>query len=253
MKNIKLVIEYCGAEYCGWQVQNNGLAIQHVLEEQLSRLTGEQIRVNGSGRTDAGVHALGQTANFKTCSSIPPEGFAAALNSSLPDDISIVSASEVPEDWHARFSAVGKHYRYVMCARKQALMHSRAALIRYTLDVDLMREAAERFCGEHDFAAFMASGSSVSSTVRTIHKVNISRKKMGINEDDLIVFDVWGNGFLYNMVRIMAGTLIDIGRGHLDISCIDEAYRTGKRSVLGHTAPAEGLYLVEVFYDPIEK
>ena len=250
MRNIKLVIEYCGADYCGWQVQNNGLAIQHVLEKQLSRLTGEKIKINGSGRTDAGVHALGQTANFNTESNIPAEGFVSALNNYLPEDIAIVSACEVPEDWHARFSATGKHYRYVICGRKQAIMHSRAAVVRYKLDAEKMQQAADRLCGEHDFAAFMASGSSVSSTVRTVHKAVISREKsLADAQNGFLIFDVWGNGFLYNMVRIMAGTLIDIGRGHLDIGCIDEAFATGDRSRLGHTAPAEGLYLVEVFYD----
>jgi len=247
MRNIKLVIEYDGTNYCGWQVQNNGLAIQYVLEAELSKLTGdESVKVNGSGRTDAGVHALGQTVNFHTESNIPVEGFVSALNSRLPSDVTVVSAEEVAEDWHARYSAVGKHYRYVISLGKSAVLSSKVAEVRYKLDVDLMAEAAKLFEGEHDFVAFMASGSQVKSTVRTVTSAEVREGEMDGRQ--YVVFDVYGNGFRYNMVRIMAGTLIDIGRGHLDKQCVLDAYESGERGVLGHTAPASGLYLVEVFY-----
>ena len=248
MRNIKLVIEYDGTSYHGWQSQNNALAVQDVIEKAIMTLTGEKCSLIGSGRTDAGVHALGQVANFITNSNIPAEKFSYALNNILPDDIVIRSSKQVPESFHARFNAIGKKYRYVIYNSRQrsALHRNRAYFVPYSLELHLMEKAMEYFVGTHDFTAFKASDSSVKTSVRTITGTWLKK------EDEIITFEVAGNGFLYNMVRIIAGTIIEAGMGKIAPDSIPYIIESRDRKKAGRTAPPHGLYLMEVYY-PEEK
>lgn len=246
MKNIKLVIEYDGTNYCGWQVQENGPSIQAEIEKALFAVTGETISINGSGRTDAGVHARGQVASFNTESSIPPEKFVYALNNKLPGEIVIKESSEVPLDFHARFSAIGKKYSYLILNSRfpSALLRNHAYHVNYCerLDIGKIKVAAEAFIGTYDFSGFMAAGSKVSNTVRTIHDVSIEQ------EEELIRFIFKGNGFLYNMIRIMTGTLLYAGIGKINPEDIKDIILSRDRERAGLTVPAQGLYLEEVYY-----
>ena len=244
MVNIKLTIEYNGSNYCGWQVQPNGPSVQQVIEDAILILTGQKTRINGSGRTDSGVHAKGQTASFNTKSNIPPVAFSKALNHHLPSDISIVHSCEVNKDFHSRFSAIGKHYTYVILNRstRSPLNGKKAYRVGNNLDIEGMMRAAKHFEGTHDFKGFMAAGSQVSSTIRTITEISVVRIK------DKIKIDVKGTGFLYNMVRIIAGTLLQCGTGKLNAKDIPGIILTGNREAAGPTLPAHGLYLIEVFY-----
>lgn len=244
MVNIKLTIEFDGTPYHGWQSQENAETVQDTIEAAIEKITGEHSPLTGSGRTDAGVHAIGFVANFRTSSRIPPERFSFALNSVLPDDISIIKSEEAAEDFHARFSSTGKKYRYIIfnADRRPALMRNRACHVSGPLDVSLMREAAQHFEGTFDFSAFMAAGSIVESTIRTVRKATIEK------QGELIVFEIEGSGFLYNMVRIMAGTLIEVGQGKISPEAISGIISGKDRSNAGKTAGASGLYLVEVYY-----
>lgn len=247
MRNIKLIIEYDGTNYCGWQTQQNGPSIQAEIEKALGKLTGERIRINGSGRTDAGVHAKGQVANFETVSTIPGDKFSYALNNLLPRDIVIKESKEAAPDFHARFSAIGKKYRYLVINSKfpSALYRNYAYHVNYCerLDIDRIEKAAKGFIGTYDFSGFMAAGSKVSDTVRTIYELTIEREK------DFICFNCTGNGFLYNMVRIIAGTLLYAGIGKIDPEEIKDIIMSKDRERAGMTVPAHGLYLEEVYYN----
>jgi tRNA pseudouridine38-40 synthase len=244
MKNILLEIEYDGTNYCGWQVQKNGVAIQQKIEEAIECLTGEKLRINGAGRTDSGVHALGQTATFNTDSTIPSSNLSKALNQILPKDISIISSRKVPVDFHARFSATGKIYRYIILNRQQRSPFYERKAYKYgkKLDIAAMKEAAVHFTGSHDFKAFMASGSSVEDTVRRIERLDVSK------DGDLITIEIEGNGFLYNMVRIIAGTLVECGEGRKRTTEIPGIISDCNRQAAGRTLPGHGLYLVKVKY-----
>lgn len=244
MRKIKLKIEYDGSKYHGWQYQDNAVSVQEVLSRAIKKLTGEDILPEGAGRTDAGVHAYGQTASFNTDSRIPAEKFSTALNTFLPDDISINMSEQVEDDFHARFSAKGKHYRYMIFNRplRSALLAGRAWHVRERLDLDAMREASQYFLGHHSFKAFCAAGHSVKTFDRTIFRSEWSA------EGDVLVFDTCGDGFLYNMVRIMVGTMVDIGKGRFSPEIVRTAIETGERNAIGVTAPPTGLYLMEVYY-----
>lgn len=244
MGNIKLIIEYDGTGYHGWQSQANAVTVQDVIEKAIKNLIGEECSLIGSGRTDTGVHALGQVANFFTKSNIPPEKFSYALNNILPKDIVIRSSEEVPEDFHARYDAKGKKYRYIIYNSKQrsALLRNRAYFVSHPLDINLIEEAADHFIGTHDFAAFRASDSSVKSSVRTISDIWVKR------EDENIILEVAGNGFLYNMVRIIAGTMVEVGMGRIPANTIPCIIESRDRRKAGRTAPPQGLYLMEVYY-----
>lgn len=245
MKNIRLVIEYDGTDYCGWQIQPNGITVQQCINDALSRLEGKAINVTGAGRTDSGVHALGQTANFITQSNIPPEKYRDALNSLLPDSIRVNYSEEVPFSFNARFSAKKKTYKYTV-----RNSHSASAIgCRYeyhfpgSLDIESMRRACEYYTGEHDFAAFMASGSSVKDTVRTVFDAHIDV------DMPLIVFNVTGNGFLYKMVRFMTGTLLDIGRGKYKPEYVKLLLEKKGDVKAATAAPAKGLLLYGIEYE----
>ena len=244
MRKIHLIVEYDGTNYAGWQRQSNAMTVQEKLENAVKKLTGESLCVHGASRTDAGVHALGQSAHFETESRIPADKFSFALNTMLPEDIRVVLSEEVDEDFHSRFSTRGKRYRYLFydAPHAGALNRNTHAHIIYPLDVEKMNREAQDLVGTHDFGAFAASGSVVKDTVRTIYKAEVTRNG---REVCLIVE---GNGFLYNMVRIIAGTLIYIGTGKLEMGAFKRAIETGNRLDLGVTAPAHGLTLMKVFY-----
>lgn len=245
MRNIKLTIEFDGTAYHGWQSQNNAITVQDVVTAALSDLTGEDCSLTGSSRTDAGVHAQGFVCNFHTSSSIPADKFAFALNTRLPDDIVVIGSEVAADDFHARFSAKGKTYRYLIHNSKfpSALLRDRAYHVYYPLDIDAMRKAAGFFIGTHDFYAFSAAGGSVKTTVRTITDAKVTSQF-----DNLIELRITGDGFLYNMVRIIAGTLIEVGFGRLKSDDIPELITGLDRRKAGRTAPAHGLYLLEVYY-----
>ena len=244
MRRIHLIIEYDGAAYAGWQRQANALAVQQVIEEKLTKLTGERIVVHGASRTDAGVHALGQSAHFDTDSRIPAEKFSYALNALLPSDIRIRASEAAAPDFHARFSSTGKRYRYLFydAPHAGALNRNTHAHSIYPLDARRMAQEAHSLVGTHDFAAFAASGSVVKDTVRTIWQADVTRC------ENNVMLIIEGNGFLYNMVRIIAGTLAGVGSGKLAPGALARAIETGNRLDLGVTAPAHGLTLMEVFY-----
>ena len=246
MRRIHLIVEYDGTNYAGWQRQSNAMTVQEKLERAVKRLTGEDVCVSGASRTDAGVHALGQSAHFDTESRIPADKFSFALNTMLPPDIRVVRSEEVAADFHSRFSGRGKRYRYLIHAAPHAGALNRLthAHVIYPLDVEKMRAEARSLVGTHDFGAFAASGSVVKDTVRTIWRADVEQRGAEI------CLIVEGNGFLYNMVRIIAGTLIGVGSGKLAPGAIARAIESGSRLDLGITAPAHGLTLMEVFYDP---
>ena len=244
MRNIKLTIEYDGTNFSGWQIQKDKRTIEEELETALAKILKEEVKVIGSGRTDAGVHAMGQVANFKTDKTIKPEELHAALNTMLPYDIVILNVEEVDDSFNARISAKAKHYRYVINNAKfpSALNANREYHYKYFLDTESMQLAANDLKGIHDFRAFMAAGSTVKDTEREIYDIQVAR--LG----NRVILDVVGNGFLYNMVRIIAGTLIDVGSGKLDICVIKNMIETGDRNLGGRTVAPEGLFLVNVSY-----
>jgi len=242
---ILLTLEYDGTDYAGWQRQLNGPSVQEALEDALRRATGTDTRITGASRTDAGVHALGQRAHFDTASSIPPDGYPLVLGTLLPRDIAVTQSVAVPDSVHARFSAKGKEYTYRILNRRSpsALRRRFTAHVPVPLCFEAMMQALPMLEGTHDFAAFVAAGGSQKTTVRRIDRINLVR------QEDEIILTVAGNAFLYNMVRIIAGTLIDIGKGRLDAGCVARAIETGDRLQLGATAPACGLELTRVFYE----
>lgn len=244
MKNIKLVIEYDGAHYGGWQKQNNNKTIQGVLEKAISKATGEEIEVIGSSRTDAGVHAKGMVANFKTNSSIPAERFREAINRNLPDDIAILSSEEVEEGFHARYSSKGKTYSYTIINRyeKVAIGKDYCCLVKEPLNVENMEEACKHFIGKHDFSAFKTNGSSVKTSVRTVSELYIEK-----NQENIKIY-ISADGFLYNMVRIIVGTLVEVGKGKIKVEDIPKIIKSLDRTKAGPCIKANGLVLEKVFY-----
>lgn len=245
-RNIKMIIEFDGTNYCGWQTQENGPTVQEAIEKALFKLTEEKIVVNGSGRTDSGVHARGMVANFYTNCRIPGDRIAFALNCILPDDISIKSTEDTSMLFHARFDAKGKHYRYWIRNSRYPSAYDRhhSWWITYCekLQVEKMREAAAHFVGTHDFSSCMAAGSKVTDAVRTIYSIEIHE------EGEDLYIDFKGNGFLYNMVRIITGNLVYCGVGRFKPEEIPVILEKKDRKLGGITAPPEGLHLMEVYY-----
>ena len=245
MRNIKLTIEYDGKPYNGWQKQPNKPNIQGEIERAIYNITKEEVDLIGSGRTDAGVHALGQVANFKTNSNIPIEKLALAINSQLKNSIIIKKAEEVDERFHSRYNAKHKTYRYIInnspCGT--AIYRNLEYCFPIKLDVAKMQEAAKYFEGEHDFKAFKSSGTSAKNSVRTIYNASVKQK------GEKIIIELTGNGFLYNMVRIISGTLLDVGLQKIKPEEIKNIIEEKDRQKAGKTLPAHGLYLVEVKYN----
>lgn len=248
MRRIVLIIEYDGTAYVGWQVQPNGISVQEMLTKALASLTGESPSLHASGRTDSGVHARAQAAHFDTECRIPADKFAFALNTLLPPDIRIKASFEVPgegeNEFHSRFSVKKKHYRYTVlnCAHNCCFTRNYALHIHAPLDLDRLNAAAELFLGEHDFNAFKASGSRAATTVRTIYLSRWTR------DGNCLYYDVAGSGFLYNMVRIMVGTMLRVGMGYEDMGFIENALAHPERGNAGDTAPAHGLMLYGIEY-----
>lgn len=244
MRNIKIIIEYDGKKFGGWQKQPNKLNIQGEIEKAIEEITGEVTELNASGRTDAGVHSLGQTANFKTNSTIDIEKIPVAINSKLKQSIRIISAEEVDERFHARYSCTGKKYRYIINNSKygSAIYRDLEYHMPIKLNVADMKKAIKHFEGEHDFKGFKASGTSSKSSVRTIYSAKV------IEEGEKIIIELEGNGFLYNMVRIISGTIVDVGLGKIKPEDIPEIIKSKDRTKAGKTLPPQGLYLVEVYY-----
>ena len=242
---VLITVSYDGTAYAGWQRQQNALAVQQVVEEALSSLTGESITVTGSSRTDAGVHALGQMVHFDTASRIPADKYPFALNTCLPADIRALQGRDVAPSFHARFDAKGKKYTYRIhnAPHASALYRNLCAHVPQKLNFDLMKKSLNDLIGTHDFAAFQAAGGTAKTTVRTIHDVALD--KSGCD----LTLTIRGNAFLYNMVRIIAGTMLDIGMGRLPEDAFSRAIVTGDRLALGITAPACGLELTEVYYE----
>ena len=245
MKRIKLTVAYDGTNYHGWQVQPNAVTIEGKLNEAISELTKETIQVIGASRTDAGVHALGNVAVFDTESRIPGGKFSYALNQRLPDDIVIQQSQEVDKDFHPRYCTCEKTYEYVILNRKFPLPEYRNTAFFYygDLDIKAMQEATTAFLGEHDFAGFCSAGAQVKTTVRTIYELTVEKK-----DNDMICIRVRGNGFLYNMVRIIAGTLLEVGKGNIEAKSLENRIAAADRSQAGPTAPARGLKLIRIQY-----
>ena len=241
---LRVVVSYDGTDFHGWQRQPGMRTVQGVLEDGIRELLGEQVFVRGAGRTDAGVHADGQVASLALASRIPPYGLLRGLNSILPDDVALLDVAEAALDFDARFSARGKVYRYTVWNHLvRAPRHARTAWhVRRTLDMAALRKAAAALVGEHDFRAFRASDCERRTTRRLIRRLEVER------QGALLTFDVEATAFLKNMVRILVGTLVDVGRGHLGPEAIARMLETGDRAAGGMTAPPQGLTLLRVLY-----
>lgn len=270
MRNICLLVSYDGTRYYGFQTQPGGNTIQDRLEEAIWQLTGERIRVVGSGRTDAGVHARGQVVHFHTSSRIPAERWALALNARLPEDIVVRAAAEVPESFHARHDALSKTYRYTINTRRFPDVFRRRYEYHHPRPLDLaaMREGLRHLVGEHDFTSFASIHSAAEHHVRTIFEARLEVERTGEEADlagrgdgagfggdlpdgrGVVHLLLTGNGFLYNMVRIIAGTILEVGEGKRAPDEIARILAAKDRSLAGPTAPAHGLTLMEVGYDP---
>lgn len=244
MRNIKLTVAYVGTGYHGFQKQPAGGTIQDVLEEFLTQVCGEPVQIVGSGRTDAGVHAKGQVVSFKTNGTIPVENIPRAALSLLPPDIAILKAEEVGEDFHARFSAKSKEYNYIISNKitPDPFNYDRRWFVKETLDLQLMRQGAEKLVGQHDFANFCSSGSDVTSTVRTVTKAEFVQK------DDELIFAIGADGFLYHMVRKIIWALVEVGTGRWSLEKFVACIENPRENFDVAPAPAGGLYLIEVDY-----
>lgn len=245
MKTIRLVIEFDGTDFVGWQLQGKGGSIQGEIEEALEKVLGEPVRIHSSGRTDAGVHARGMVAHFRTSRVLPMAAYREGVNQHLASSIAVKSASEAEDDFHARFSAKGKWYRYTLYqgAVRSPLCGRTSWHIRSPdLNLDAMRGAAEAFVGEHDFRAFRTSGCDAKTTRRQMYSVELTR------QDSLVHIDVKGSGFLRHMVRLMVGTLVEIGLGKRPADDVAALLLAGDKARAGLTAPAQGLCLMEVWY-----
>ncbi len=244
MKNYKVILAYKGTAYHGFQRQSNANTIQQEVEEALGRLLGENVTIYGCSRTDAGVHAREFCFNFHTENPIPVKGLLFGCNAQLPDDIALLSAEQAPDDFHARFCAKGKEYEYIVhnSAVKNPFYSDSAYRTARHIDEKMLDSEAKAFVGEHDFRAFCSADCTKENTTRIISRFDVRR------EGELVIFTVAGNGFLYNMVRIMVGTLLTISEGKLPCGCIPSLLESRDRTLAGRTAPPQGLYLNRVFY-----
>lgn len=245
MRNIKLTIEYDGKEYNGWQKQPNKLNIQGEIERAIQNITGKQVELIGSGRTDAGVHAFGQVANFKIDSDFPIEKMAIAINSQLKKSIRIKKTEEVSPEFHSRYNCHSKTYQYVIDNSEQgsAIYRCLSYHVPQELDVEKMQKAVTYFVGEHDFSSFKSSGTSSKSSVRIIYDANVEK------DGERVKISLTGNGFLYNMVRIISGTLVEVGLNNIEPEDIPKIIEAKNRQMAGKTLPPQGLFLMEVEYN----
>lgn len=245
MRRLRLKIAYDGSQLCGWQRQQNGPSVQQHLEEVIGGLVGHPVAVTGASRTDAGVHAHGQVAVCELDNAIPDHGLRRAANAALPPSIAVLEVSPAPPAWHPRFSATGKHYRYLIAtgATRSPFDYGKAWHVEWPLDLARIQAALPALLGEQDFAAFRAAACDAKTTMREITALSIQQ----VGEDKLLL-DLEGNAFLRNMVRIIVGTLVDIGRGHRDPEELPLMLASKDRTQAGQTAPPQGLYLMEVRY-----
>ncbi|MCX7982578.1 MAG: tRNA pseudouridine(38-40) synthase TruA [Syntrophales bacterium] len=245
MRNLKLTVEYDGTNYCGWQRQREGISIQGVLEEKLSFITQEKVRIVGSGRTDAGVHAIGQVAHVHLQSLLPTNNILRGMNSLLPLDIAVKKVEEVDERFHARFDAKSKVYLYYICNQptRSAIFHRYVWTVPFPLQVEAMQGCIPYLEGCHDFTSFSALDTGVTNRVRTIMRLEISVPKPG-----LIKIEIEADGFLRHMVRTIVGTLVEVGKGRLDPLGVKDILHSKDRAAAGPTAPPQGLFLKEVKY-----
>jgi len=243
-RNIKLTISYLGSAYCGWQCQKNGKSVQETVAAAIESLTGFAPKLHGCGRTDSGVHAKKYYCSFKTESEATLLTYKRGLNALLPRDISVLDVSEADMDFHARFSVKAKRYEYYILnsPERDPFWEGRALHYKRRLDEKALSEAACAYVGEHDFSAFCSTGGSVENKVRIIEEAFVRR------QGDMVIFSVTGNGFLYNMVRIMVGTLLEIAEGKINAAELPDIIASGDRSRAGATARPQGLYLSEVYY-----
>ena len=242
---VRLTISYDGTNYCGWQIQNNGITVEEVINRELTDLLKEDIAIIGASRTDSGVHAVANIAVFDTNTKIPAEKISFALNQRLPDDIRIQKSEQVADDFHPRYCNSTKTYEYKILNRRfpDPLKRLYTHFVYMPLDVDKMKKAAEYIVGEHDFASFCSAGSQVKTTVRTVYTLDVSK------ENDIISIRISGNGFLYNMVRIIVGTLMKVGLGIYTPEHVKEIIDSKDRYAAGPKAPARGLTLIGIEYE----
>lgn len=245
MQRYKCIISYDGTNFSGYQIQPNKRTVQSVLEAVLAKLhKGVKVKIHASGRTDAGVHAKGQVIHFDSPLAIPAERWPAALNTLLPEDLSVRSVEKAEEDFHARFDAAGKEYRYILylSRTRDPFLRNYAYHYKYPLDIEAMKEAARYLLGTHDFTSFCSAKTEVEDKVRTIREIHFAK------ENDILTLRFTGTGFLYNMVRILTGTLLEVGSGMRKPEELAEILLKRDRVQAGKTAPAHGLYLWQVFY-----
>ncbi|TWT31935.1 tRNA pseudouridine(38-40) synthase TruA [Blastopirellula retiformator] len=247
-RTIQLIVSYDGTNYAGWQIQNDQPTIQESIEKALLSITGEKIRVTGSGRTDSGVHAIGQVVSFKTQSQLSADVLRRALNAELPADIVVRSSRNAASHFNAIDCATKKRYRYLLQEGRINDVFSRqyAWFVKKELDLPAMQAAAQHLIGEHDFASFEAAGSERLSTVRHVYDLQVAKSER--HEFDKLAIEVEANGFLYNMVRIIVGTLVEVGKGKRPPEWVAEVLAAKDRTIGGMTAPAHGLYLLRVDY-----
>ncbi len=254
-RHIKLILQYEGTNYAGWQRQPAAITIQSILEDALERLTGEKTKVIAAGRTDSGVHAIGQVASFRTSSGHSPEVFLRALNSMLPPDVRVLSVEEAEDDFHPRYSARAKRYIYLvdLSPVQSPFLRRYAYHLPLKLDLEAMKEAAMYCLGRRDFRAFQASGCGSRTTIREVYKLDIEQQEeidlLGFHiEASILRFTVEANAFLRYMVRTMVGTLLEVGRGKLTPYSVQQIIESRDRTLAGPTAPPHGLFLERVFY-----
>jgi len=250
MRTVKLTLSYDGAAYAGWQAQPTRKTVQETLEGAIIKVTGQRTRTIASGRTDAGVHALGQVVAFRTESDLPADVLQRALNAELPHDIAVLKAVEAADGFHPIRDAVRKRYRYVLHDGPVRDVFKRAYCWHYNrgrLDAEAMHRAAKSLLGKHDFRSFQSSGAPRENTLRTVFDICVERGRGGC--DDCVAVEIEADGFLYNMVRAIVGTLVEVGRGAQAESWLAEVLRAADRSAAGPTAPPQGLFLVKVDYE----
>ena len=248
MKRIKLTVAYDGTHYCGWQIQPNGITVEEVLNRVISKALGEEIKIIGASRTDSGVHALGNVAVFNTNTIIPPERICYVLNQELPEDIAIMKSEEVSLEFHPRYCNTKKTYEYQIMNQKIILptLRNTHYFVSYEMNLEKMREAAEYLIGEHDFVSFSSAKTTVEDTVREIYSLDIIED---MNRENQILIRVRGNGFLYNMVRIIVGMLVNVGRGFYEPIHVKQLLESQNRTSDRVTAPPQGLCLVKIEYE----
>ena len=244
MKRIMLTVAYNGTNYHGWQIQNNGITVQETLQNAIEKVLGKSIPVHGCSRTDAGVHAKMFCCHLDCDDNIPFDAFLRGVNSVLPPDIAVLNCEDVNEDFHARFNAKGKTYVYniLNSNKKDPFLMPFVWQIERPLDIQKMNEFCKTLIGTHDFYGFSSSGRTVENTVRTVSECSVTK------ENDIVKLKITGDGFLYNMVRIITGTAVDVSDGRLEVNCALSVFETKSREMAGVTAPPQGLFLEKVYY-----